>query len=161
MKKYIFVWLLLWTCQLSYGQSIHSLFNEFSNEKNAEYVNVSPFLMKLGAFFAGNDQENQIVRHIRSIRVLDLEACSSHVKSRFQKKAARLHLDGYEEWMRINNHGEKVRLLVKNQRKAIRELLILCTGDQDCTLVHINGKFTSKDIDQLVDSETHKPHGRR
>lgn len=161
MKKYIIALLLLLTCQLSYGQSIERLFDEFSTEKNAECTNVSPFLMKLGKLFIGNDPDAQIVRCIHSMKVLDLEACSSQVKKRFNTQAARLKLNDYEELMRVNENGEKVRILIKKKKETIRKLAILCFGGDDCTLVHIRGKFHQKDIDQLIQSETKKKHGRR
>ena len=50
---------------------------------------------------------------------------------------------------------------MKTKKETIRELLFVCTGKEDCTLVQINGKFTKEDIDQLVNQETGKKHGRR
>ena len=70
-------------------------------------------------------------------------------------------MDGYEELMRVNDDGDKVRILMKTKKEVIRELLLVCTGNDDCTLVQINGKFTKDDIDQLVNQETGKKHGRR
>ena len=61
--------------------------------------------------------------------------------------------------MRVNDEGEKVRVLMKTKKETIRELLFVCTGKEDCTLVQINGKFTKDDIDKLVNQETGKKHG--
>ena len=60
-----------------------------------------------------------------------------------------------------HDEGEKVRVLMKAKKETIRELLFVCTGKEDCTLVQINGKFTKEDIDKLVNQETKKKHGRR
>lgn len=161
MKKYIFTLLLLFVCHLSYAQSIDSLFKEFGNEKNADCIKVSSFMMSLGKMFAGHDKGTEIVGKIKSMRVLDLEDCPTDVKERFHKKVKRLNLDGYDELMRVNDEGEKVHILMKTKKETIRELLFVCTGKEDCTLVQINGKFTKDDIDRLVNQETGKKHGRR
>lgn len=161
MKKYIFTLLMLIACQLSYGQSIDSLFDEFGSAQNADCVNVSPFLMSIGKMFAGNDKDAEIIGKVKSMRVLDLEECSESIKTRFSKKANKLSLDGYEELMRVNDSGEKVRVLMKEKKDVIRELLFVITGNDDCTLVQINGKFTKDDIDKLVNQETGKKNGRR
>ncbi|WP_178795043.1 DUF4252 domain-containing protein [Bacteroidaceae bacterium] len=161
MKKYIFTLLLLLVCHLGYAQSINSLFNEFGSEKNADCVKVSSFMMSIGKMFAGHDKDAEIIGKIKSIRVLDLDDCPTNVKERFNKKANKLSLDGYEELMRVNDDGDKVRILMKTKKEVIRELLLVCTGNDDCTLVQINGKFTKDDIDQLVNQETGKKHGRR
>ena len=118
-------------------------------------------MMSLGKMFAGHDEDAEIIRKIKSIKVLDLESCTASVKERFSKKVNRLSLKGYDELMRVNDEGEKVRVLMKTKKETIRELLFVCTGKEDCTLVQINGKFTTEDIDKLVNQETKKKHGRR
>lgn len=69
-------------------------------------------------------------------------------------------LDGLG-FLASDDEGEKVRVLMKTKKETIRELLFVCTGKEDCTLVQINGKFTKEDIDKLVNQETKKKHGRR
>ena len=54
-----------------------------------------------------------------------------------------------------------IRVLMKTKKETIRELLFVCTGKEDCTLVQINGKFTKDDINKLVNQETGKKHGHR
>lgn len=161
MKKYVCTLLLLLACLVGHAQGINGIFNEFGQEKNADYVNISPFLMKLGKLFAGQDEDARMVKKVKSMRVLDLEDCTPRVKERFHKRVNKLNLDGYDELMRINDDGDKVRVLMKMKKETIRELLLVCTGGEDCTLVQINGKFTKDDIEGLVNQETGKKHGRR
>ena len=153
MKKFVFTLLLVFVCHLGYAQGINGLFNEFGSEKNADCVKVSSFMMSLGKMFAGHDEDAKIIRKIKSIKVLDLESCTASVKERFNKKVNKLNLKGYDELMRVNDEGEKVRVLMKTKKETIRELLFVCTGKEDCTLVQINGKFTKDDIDKLVKQE--------
>ena len=77
MKKFVFTLLLVFVCHLGYAQSINGLFNEFGSEKNADCVKVSSFMMSLGKMFAGHDEDAEIIRKIKSIKVLDLESCMS------------------------------------------------------------------------------------
>ena len=161
MKKFVFTLLLVFVCHLSNAQGINGGFNEFGREKNADCVKVSSFMMSLGKMFAGHDEDAEIIRKIKSIKVLDLESCTASVKERFNKKVNKLNLKGYDELMRVNDEGEKVRVLMKTKKETIRELLFVCTGKEDCTLVQINGKFTKDDINKLVNQETGKKHGHR
>lgn len=153
--------LLLFACLAGHAQGISGIFNEFGHERNADYVNLSPFLMKLGNLFAGQDEDAWMMKKVKSMRVLDLEECTPHVKERFHKRVDKLNLKGYDELMRINDEGEKVRVLMKMEKETIRELLLVCTGGEDCTLVQVKGKFTKDDIDSLVNQETGKKHGCR
>ena len=156
MKKFVFTLLLVFVCHLGYAQGINGLFNEFGSEKNADCVKVSSFMMSLGKMFAGHDEDAEIIRKIKSIKVLDLESCTASVKERFNKKVNKLNLKGYDELMRVNDEGEKVRVLMKTKKETIRELLFVCTGKEDCTLVQINGKFTKDDIKRSMDAAEFK-----
>lgn len=129
MKKFVFTLLLVFVCHLGYAQSINGLFNEFGNEKNADCVKVSSFMMSLGKMFAGHDEDAEIIRKIKSIKVLDLESCTQSVKERFSKKVNRLSLKGYDELMRVNDEGEKVRVLMKAKK-----------GNYPRTAIRMHGK---------------------
>lgn len=49
-------------------------------------------------------------------------------KRTVQQKVNKLNLKGYDELMRVNDEGEKVRVLMKTKKETIRELLFVCTG---------------------------------
>lgn len=161
MKKYFFISLLIFTCQLGYGQSVNTLFSEFGSEPKAEQVTISPFLMSIGKLFIGHIQEAEIARNIKSIRILDLEACPETVQQRFMTQVNKLDREGYETLIRINDKGDNVRILMKKEKNVIRELLLLCTGNNNCSFLCMKGKFTQDEIHALIDRKTGKTHERR
>lgn len=87
MKKFVFTLLLVFVCHLGYAQGINGLFNEFGSEKNADCVKVSSFMMSLGKMFAGHDEDAEIIRKIKSIKVLDLESLYGKRKRTVQQKS--------------------------------------------------------------------------
>lgn len=143
------------------GTSPDDIFTEFSSEKDAEYVNVNSFMMWLGKQFAGDGADADIVKKIKSVRVLDLEDCSATVKSRFSKRINEINDSGYEEMIRVNDNGERVRILARKTGDVINRMLIVCASADDCALVEVNGKFTMDDITGVVNSQTGKKNGRR
>ena len=155
MKKYLVAIALMIACQNTFAQSTKDIFEEFGKEWNAESVTISPFLMTIGRLFMDNDTPN-IVKSIRSMKVLDLEDCSNKVKTRFNEKVNSLQLEGYETMIQTIENGEKVRILTRMENDAIRELLIVCTGNDDCALIQLNGKIKKEDIAELVNEETKK-----
>lgn len=168
MKKYIFTLILLLMCHWGHSQSINALFDEFKNEPNAEYINASPLLMAIGKLFIGNgklitddDEGVEIAKKIRSAKIMDMEDCSKEVQNRFKKRVGTLKTKGYETLVRINDEGDKMHILMKMKKDVIRELLLVFTGDDDCNLIQINGKFTKKDIDNLINQQIGQKHGRR
>ncbi len=52
MKKTIIALaLLLGVCQVGFGQTVEALFGKYKNEKHAEYVNLTPFLIWCCEYF--------------------------------------------------------------------------------------------------------------
>ena len=75
-----------------------------------------------------------------------MEACSTSVKERFSKKINAQRIKDYETLVQVNDEGEKVHILAKSKNDVIRELLIVCTGNGDCTLVQLKGKVSKEKI---------------
>lgn len=159
MKKYLIAIALMIIYQTTFAQSTKDIFEEFGKEWNAESVTISPFLMSLGRLFMDSDTP-EITKSIRSMKVLDLEDCSDKVKERFNRKINNLQSEGYETMIQTIDNGEKVRILTRLEKDVIRELLIVCTGNDDCALIQLNGKIKKENIAQLVNEETRKRNER-
>lgn len=160
MKKILFTLVILVLSQLGYAQDSEDIFREFGNEKNAECVTISPFLMSIGKMFAKDKEDSKMLSKIKSLKVLDLEECSQSVRSRFASKMEKLRLKGYETMVQVNDEGEKVHILMKIKKDEIRKLLIVCAGTDDCALVQLKGNISKNDLAELVNSETTKRNGR-
>ena len=155
MKKYLVAIALMIACQNTFAQSTKEIFEEFGKEWNAESVSIPSFIMSIGRLFMDDDTP-EIAKSIDFMKILDLEDCSSKVKARFNEKVNNLQLEGYETMIQTIENGEKVRILTRMENDAIRELLIVCTGNDDCALIQLNGKIKKEDIAELVNEETKK-----
>ena len=159
MKKIIATLALIIVCQGIFAQNIDTLFEKFSKEQQAESVSIPPFMMSLGKLFM-SDEDLSIAKGISSLRILDLEDCPTTVKERFSEQVNKLHLEGYEPMIQVNEDGEKVRIFALPYKDSIKELLLVCSGKDDCTLIQMKGKIKKEDIAQLVNEQTSKKNGR-
>ena len=159
MKKIIATLALFIACQATFAQNIDTLFEKFSKEQQAESVSIPPFMMSLGKLFMSNE-DLSIAKGISSLRILDLEDCPTNVKERFSEQVNKLHLEGYEPMIQVNEDGEKVRIFALPYKDSIKELLLVCSGKDDCALIQMKGKIKKEDIAQLVNEQTSKKDGR-
>lgn len=154
MRKILTICLLLVAVQVVRAIDARQVFNEFKEARNAEYVSVPRFLMRLGMMFADEDKDSaeaeRLMHSIHSMKVLDLEKCSSGVKQRFMKRIDALNEDRYETLVRVNDEQDKVRILIRGEKELIKEILIVCSGPEDCALIQFKGNFKESDIDALV-----------
>ena len=161
MKKLLIILVCSFACQMGYCQHFNNLFDEFKHEKNADYVTVSPFLMTIGKWFIQMDKDNDpddivtksIIKGTKSIKVLDLGDCSEEVKNRFQKSLKKIHTNGYEEMIRAKDDGDDVRILAKMDKKYIKDVIIAVSGNEDCTLIQLDGKFSLDDVMNIIKEE--------
>lgn len=159
MKKYLLI--MLFSVQAVWAGNVNSIINEFKDADKAEYVSVPWVLMKLGHIFMDKDDKNDIAARLSSVRVLDLEECSSRIKAKFTKRIATLNRHGYETLVRAKDDDGSVKILAKGKKDIIKELLIVCGGNEDCALILLKGNIRQEDIDKLVQQETEKRNERK
>lgn len=151
----IAICLLLATMQTAWAIDAEQLFKEFKEARNAEYVSIPRFLMKVGVMIADKSDESaetkRLMRSVHSMKVLDLEDCSSSVKQKFMERIDDLSADSYETLVRVNDEGDKVKILARAEKDVFKEILIVCGGTEDCTLVQFTGNFKESDINALME----------
>lgn len=152
---------MLFSVQAVWAGNVNSIINEFKDADKAEYVSVPWVLMKLGHIFMDKDDKNDIAARLSSVRVLDLEECSSRIKAKFTKRIATLNRHGYETLVRAKDDDGSVQILAKGKKDIIKELLIVCGGNEDCALILLKGNIRQEDIDKLVQQETEKRNERK
>ncbi len=129
--------------------SFSHLYNQFSQEKNVEKVSVGGLLMFIAKPFMYK-YANGI--NISSVKVMSLDACSYDVKCRFNALVEKLNDNKYELLLRTNEKNEKTRIYARLKNNAIRELIIVCAGDEPA-FVHIKGKIKPEEVQTLVNSK--------
>lgn len=159
MKRIMTLLLILATAmQMASAKSLGRLIEDYRYQKNAEYVHVTPLLMKMAWTAMGHDarsgEKGRLVRKIKSIRTLDLEECSADVKHGFSADVQKLEMSGYEPLVTTRDDGETVKIMMKAKGDVIRELVIICSDSDDCALVWLNCKVKMNEIQSLVDMQT-------
>ena len=146
MRKIIVVMALMFGIQMSQSQTVDGIIREFCSEEDAVCVKVPWLPMRLVGLFA-DDEAGRVIRHISSIRVLDLSDCSQQVQERFAAKMEQLKLEGYEPLLVVKDDGSSVKMWGKMKGEKIKELLIGVSGDDnEPALIRIKGNLRMDDL---------------
>lgn len=133
MKKCLFCLVLLATCQLSYGQTVKELIEEFSKVKGAEYTKVG-----------------KVAKGLDCVEVIELKDCSGDVKTKFLNSLSTLKDSNYEIMVKTNENGEKTRVMKGAQGSKMEdEMVVLTAGNDDYTIVRIKGKMAAKELSKF------------
>lgn len=159
MKKVMMMAVLAFmTMTVQAQMSVDRLMRKYKHSPKAEYVHVPKMMMSLAKAITTNDADDysKYIKHINSIKVLDMEDCSKAVKQQFFKDVARLKTIGYEELMTAKEADEQTVIMVKGSKTRIKELVIVDSGDDNAALIQIMGNIKNSEIQKIIAEEKKK-----
>ena len=138
--------------------SVDGLMKKYKSSPKAEYVHVPKAMITLAKAIKTGDADDytKYLKHIDSIKVLDMEDCSNAVKQQFFKDVARLKTTGYEELVTAKEADEQTVIMVKRSKTRIKELVIVDSGDDNAALIQILGNIKNSEIQKIIAEEKKK-----
>ena len=158
MKKLSLLILLMITATMAYGQkSIDDLFERYAGKDGFTTVTVNGGLLKLARLLGDKDDENSFPLHITEIRVLAQEDKTMNVENFYNKVINDIDLRNYDEFMRIKNSNENLRMLVRSEGDRFKEFLLIA-GGEDNAVIQVKGNMTYEEAKKFSD-DAKKDHG--
>jgi hypothetical protein len=142
MKKlFLFVALTI-TGTLLYGQrSIDYLFDKYAGKDGFTTVTISGDLLKLAHCLGDNDDDNSFPVSITEVRILTQEDKSIKTENFYAMVINDIDLKDYDEFMRIKNSDQDLRMLVRSEGNKFKEFLLVA-GGEDNALIQVKGSMT-------------------
>ena len=159
MKKVMIIAALAFmTMTVQAQMSVDRLMRKYKHSPKAEYVHVPKMMMTLAKAIKTGDADDytKYLKHIDSIKVLDMEDCSNAVKQQFFKDVTQLKTAGYEELMIAKEADEQTVILAKRSKTGIKELVIVESDDDDAALIQIMGNIKDSEIQKIIAEEKKK-----
>lgn len=159
MKKVMMIAALAFmTMTVQAQMSVDRLMRKYKHSPKAEYVHVPKMMMSLAKAIKTGDADDysKYIKHINSIKVLDMEDCSNAVKQQFFKDVTQLKTAGYEELMVAKEADEQTVILAKRSKTGIKELVIVESDDEDAALIQILGNIKNSEIQKIIAEEKKK-----
>ena len=153
MKKVMIIAALAFmTMTVQAQMSVDRLMRKYKHSPKAEYVHVPKMMMTLAKAIKTGDADDytKYLKHIDSIKVLDMEDCSNAVKQQFFKDVTQLKTAGYEELMVAKEADEQTVILAKRNKTGIKELVIVDSDNDDAALIQILGNIKNSEIQKIV-----------
>lgn len=150
MKKILFTFMLMLMAQLSFAQTAKDVFNDYKDQKKAEYVSVPRAMLKLGAAAVKNNNTQALLDEIHSAKILTLNNCKKRTRKKFAASINALTKQGYEEYTRMKDDGQNILILTKSKEDLISEIVALINDDDDCVGILVTGSINPEDIEAVV-----------
>jgi hypothetical protein len=161
MKKITILAIALSLAIAASGQkSIDDLFEKYGGKDGFVTVTINGNLLKLAASFDEEKEvnDNKLPSDISLIRILATDEDNKDSGINFHDLVIKdLDVTNYEEFMRVKEKDQDVRMLVKTSGKIFSEFLLI-VGGKDNALIQIKGSMTFEEAKKFAD-DAKKNHG--
>jgi hypothetical protein len=141
-----------------YGQkSIDTLFERYTGRDGFVTITINGNLLKLFACHDAKVEDNSIPASIAEIRIIAQEGEHLKVDNFYDMVIKDVNIDSYEEFMRVKESDQDVRMLVRTDCKKFKEFLLIA-GGKDNALIQIKGNMTFTEARKFSD-DAKKNHG--
>lgn len=141
MKKIIMMVAIVLTATTIFAQkSIDALFEKYAGKDGFTTVTINGSLLKL-AVCAEEEGEGSLPANVTEIRILTQEDKSMNIENFYELVMTDLDLNIYEEFMRVKESDQDVRMLVRAEGNRFKEFLLIAGGD-DNVLIQIKGNMS-------------------
>lgn len=140
-------------------RSIDALFNRYAGKEGFVTVTISGDLLKLACLL--DDDENgkdKLAGKITEIRVLAQEDDDMRVPDFYDLVIRDINTHDYEEFMRVKESDQDLRMLVKTQGKRFREFLLIAGGENNL-IVQVKGDLSMEDAEKFS-ADAKRGHGK-
>jgi hypothetical protein len=160
MKRIL--WILILTASFSfvYGQkSIDALFSKYAGNDGFVTITLKGNLLKLLRSEIDEGEKCQWPGKITEIRILVQEDEGIRVENFYDVVMKDINVRDYEEFMRVKDSDQDLRILVRTEGDVISEFLMI-GGGEDNLIIQIRGKITFEEAENLS-SRVKKDHGMK
>ena len=153
--KRIYILALLTTVFSLFAQAQQSFFDMYAEMEGVTSVYISKSMLGLlpdtdstvNGIHIGN-----IASRLDNIQILSSD--ESAIISKLRKETADINTkNGYEEWMRVRENGEKTTSYFKNKKGKKKEFVLLVDEKDEFTIISIVGDLTLKEIQGMIQNE--------
>jgi hypothetical protein len=162
MKRFVWIALLSAIVSGAYGQrTIDELFRKYADADGFVTVTLNGSLLKFAkALDDDKDLDHKgITGDINEIRILAQEDKSLKTDNFYNFVIRDINLSDYDEFLRVKEKGQDLRMLVKTEGDHFREFLVI-GGGEDNLVIQIKGNLSLHDAENLS-SDLKRDHGRR
>jgi len=156
MKKILFFGIFMLIISGIYAQPIQfdNIYNSYRGEDGVVALYIPGFICKLaGAIADVENDERELLRSIRSIRILAVEDSYLNREVNFAEDFNTKRLEKkYTTLLQVHEENEDVLILAREKNRSIQELVIVVGGEENA-LICIKGRM-NKDLLHVLSDAT-------
>lgn len=152
MKRTYIITMLLSLCSLMiYAQD--SFFDKFADMEGVSSVYISKTMLSMIPDMQNENIEiGELASKLDQIQILTCE--KPDIIAQLKKEMEYINSkNGYEELIRVNDDGEKIRIYLKQSKNKKKEFVMLIDDKEEMSIIVMTGDLTLKEIQKITKME--------
>ena len=130
--------------------SIRHLLRSCDTGREVTRIHLPGILVRMASWFVDDEEGKIVLRNVRSLYVLVSEDKEFSAQSDFPTRVAdRIREKNFEELMMVTDKDEKINILMRENPRNLKEMVITVDGDEDVVL-YLKGKL---DLQEILQSQ--------
>ncbi|MGC9151448.1 MAG: DUF4252 domain-containing protein [Microbacter sp.] len=154
--KTTFLWLLLTLTTVGIkAQTIDKLIDQYSNNKNCEYVSIQKGLFNLTQWLGATDIDKdtkEVLSRIKTLKILTINLDpKTDMRRHFQTELNTLLKNGnFEKMMVTKNKDDHSTFYGSTDKNNNAELIIESQNDDQLSVIIMKGNLTHEDLEKIA-----------
>lgn len=157
MKTRILLITILSLCSMLGLKAQENMFDRLSNHDDITTVYISKSLLKLMPDIdAGGTDIKGLAGKLDQMEIYSCDKNKDAMKMMKQEIASLVKTKQYEILMKVKEKSNNVSFYAYKENERIKDLVMFVDDTDNCTIIRIQGNFTTEDIQKVVDGSGKK-----
>ena len=155
-RNYLIIVLVMLSVQTGFAQDkLSDLFSKLDGKENVTQVTITKSMLNMMTNISSSAEMNGVdVKNIvNKLEQIDIFSSEDKETSKLMAKEAKEHfssLKSYEVLMKIKGNKKNVLFYGEKKGHFFTSLVMFASGDDNCTLIRLLGRFTAQDIQDVT-----------
>ena len=116
-------------------------------DPDVEHIRIPKFLL----YFSSDDRETrQMLKHMKSLRVFQMEGKHHDRDAITNELAGALKQDGFESILQVNDGGEKVNIYICQTKNYVRQFLLVIDSPDELVVLQAKTKISFDRLGEMM-----------
>ncbi len=151
MKKIILLAVFVWLGSALFAQTkaIEKFYEQYKGMEEVTDLKLRGWVLQLASKFSEEAEAAQLLRKITQLRILTMENGNLVSPQVYRQLVKDLQSDRFEDLFKVQEKGQNIQFLIREQGDTITDVLLLVSGDDHFVLLSLEGALRFSDLQNL------------
>lgn len=139
--------LMFVACKADAHEAMTAFYSKHKSNTHIQQISIPKFLIQ---FCADDPDLKSALKYMKSLRVFVMDASTLQRELISQDLKQALEADAYGDFLQLNEADETIRILIREEKELIRNVIITIENDKELLVLQANTKMSYDDLQKML-----------